>query len=72
MTGWASNYACNLVAWAAKIKAREIVQIVHLNTKEARRAKPTQPNIASFSLNPEVYVLNGWLAKQQKWLTVQI
>lgn len=37
--------------WAAQIKAREIVQIVHLNTKEIKKAKLTQPNIASFSLN---------------------
>lgn len=51
MEGWASNCAYNLVVWAAKIKAREIVQIVHLNTKEAKKAKPIQPSIASFSLN---------------------
>lgn len=77
MEGWASNCAFNLVVWAAKIKVREIVQIAHLNTKEAMKAQPTQPNVAFFLWilyfsDPKVYVLNGWLAKQQKWLIVKI
>lgn len=68
MKGWASNCACNLVVWAAKIKAKETVQIVHLNTKETKKAKPTQPNIASFSLNSLIFwsrsLCSKWLVSK--------
>lgn len=55
MKGWASTCACNLVVWEAKIKAKETVQIVHLNTKETKKVKPIQTNIASFSLNSLIF-----------------
>lgn len=49
--GWRDGQVIVPATWAAKIKAREIVQIAHLNTKEAKEAKSTQQNSASFSLN---------------------
>lgn len=48
--GWKDGQVIVPATWAAKIKAREIVQIAHLNTKEAKKAKSTQPNSAFFLL----------------------
>lgn len=78
--GWRNGQvicACNLVVWAARIKVREIVQIVHLNMKTVKKAQPTQSNIAFFLrilyfYNSEVYVFNGWVAKWQKWQDFEI
>lgn len=66
MERWAGNCAYNLVAWATKIKAREIVQIVHLKTKEAKKAKPIQPIlfhwIPYFFLSRSLY--SKWLVSK--------